>query len=78
MKLVNMSNTLHKEGDIISNPLKFPLLNGGAHLTSHTIHSNVRQASHLEAALYREQEHNKPQTQRSTFTTPGQPGRLIN
>lgn len=78
MKLVNMSNTLHKECALFSNPLKFPLLNGGTHLTSHTIHSNARQPGHLAAALYREQEHNKPQTQRSTFTAPGQPGRLIN
>jgi len=40
--------------------------------------SNARQPGRLAAALYREQEHNKQQTQRSTFTTPGQPGRLIN
>ena len=72
-----MSNTLHKECAFY-NPLKSPLLNGGTHLTSHTIHSMQDNPAILAAALYREQEHNKPQTQRSTFTTPGQPGRLIN
>jgi hypothetical protein len=38
MKLVNMLNTLHKECALLSNPLKSPFLNGGTHLTSHTIH----------------------------------------
>lgn len=41
-------------------------------------HPSNAKPGHLAAALYREQEHNKPQTQRSTFTTPGQLSRLIN